>query len=160
MSDCVDLKQLYGDRYRITVDRESAAGPRDRDPWVLQLPGRYGLIYPYSATHLAVMVDHHPNVTAQLRALGLTCCQDGDRETTFLFTPEQFPAVAALVHPRRRPQLSPEERERLRAVGRNLQRNRHRWPTADGVTPLGRLRVTLDGEARRQRVANGLECEP
>jgi hypothetical protein len=55
---CLNLLDLFGDKYKITIDRDSAEGPRDKDPWLQQIRCHYGLIYPYSATHLAI--PRHP----------------------------------------------------------------------------------------------------
>jgi hypothetical protein len=36
--DCLNLHDVFGDRYRVTFD--PAAGPRSADPWMYQLRGR------------------------------------------------------------------------------------------------------------------------
>jgi hypothetical protein len=111
MPTCVDLRAHFGDRYRVTVGRESAEGPRDNGPWLLQVRCRRGLIYPYSATHLAVMVDGHREVDRRVAALpGAEVIQGGDREKTIRFPVGLFDRVAALVKPYRRPALSADNR--------------------------------------------------
>jgi hypothetical protein len=112
---CIDLRGRFGDRYRVTVDRESAEGPRDRDPWLCQIRCRRGLIYPYSATHLAVLVDGHREIARRVVALpGAVLMQDGDREKTVTFAVELFDQVAAVVRPYRRRRDRPETVARLR----------------------------------------------
>src|SRR5262249_39649494 len=74
---CLNLQQLFGNRCRITFDRDSAESSRDRDPWLQQIRCRRGLIYPYSATHLAVQVDYHPFVAQRLVRMGFKLIQDG-----------------------------------------------------------------------------------
>jgi hypothetical protein len=51
---------------------------------------------------------------------GVTLWQDGDREKCFLFPADLFPAVAAVVEPRRRRKchLTPEQMARLTELGR------------------------------------------
>ena len=80
---------------------------------------RYGHIDPDGGTTLAASVDQHPNVAGRLRRL--KCCrvhQDGDHgELTVTFDVDDFAQVARIMLPRRRRQISPAERERLRAMG-------------------------------------------
>jgi hypothetical protein len=91
---CINLFDLFGDRYKVTIDRDSAEGPRDKDPWLQQVRCRYGLIYPHSATHLAIRLDHHPVVAMRLVRLGVELIQDGDHEKIFIFTPDRFQELA------------------------------------------------------------------
>jgi hypothetical protein len=37
MADCINLREHFGRQYRVAIDRESAEGPRDRDPWLWQI---------------------------------------------------------------------------------------------------------------------------
>jgi hypothetical protein len=116
MKNCINLRERFGRQYRVAIDTESVEGPRDRDPWLQQIPGRRGVIYPHSATRLAVMVDGHARVS---RALAQFChtAQDGDREKTFLFDPAEFARVARLAKPYRRRRVSEAERRRLASIG-------------------------------------------
>jgi hypothetical protein len=98
----VDLNQLYGHKYAVTYDRESATGPRDRDPWLAQIKTRRGLVYPYSDTHLGVQVDGHPKVARRVAELGYRLIQDGDTEKTFLVPAEDLERIAPLIRPYRR----------------------------------------------------------
>jgi Fe2+ transport system protein FeoA len=83
------------------------------------VPGRYGHIFPHGGSLLAASVDGHPNVAGVLRRL--PCCrihQDGDfGELTVVFDVADFAKVARIIRPRRRRQVSPEQRERLRGMG-------------------------------------------
>jgi hypothetical protein len=98
--NCPDLKQLFGADYRVTLD-EAAESPND--PWMYEIPARYGRFNSYGAGLLAVEVDYHNKVAAQVgRIPGTTLVQDGDDEHTFTFSVDLFPEVAALVHPYRR----------------------------------------------------------
>src|SRR5262249_15653489 len=96
---CISLVELFGDRYRVTLDRQSGEGPRDNRPWLQEIRCRRGLIYPYSATHLAVQVDYHRCVAQRLVRMGFQLIQDGDREKTFVFTIDRLDEVAVIVEP-------------------------------------------------------------
>ncbi len=119
----VDLRKQLGRRYRVEHEESHRAeyGPHARvdDPWLMIIPCRYGHVFPHDCTTLAASVDGFPKVAGRLRRLA--CCQvhqDGDfGELTVLFEVADFPEVAKIMRPRRRRQLSPTERERLRAVG-------------------------------------------
>src|SRR5262245_43032815 len=97
--NCIDLLEIRGTRYRVTLDRKSGEGPRDNSPWLQQIRCRRGVIYPYSATHLAVQVDYHPFVAQRLVRMGFKLIQDGDDEKSFVFPPDRFDEVADFVQP-------------------------------------------------------------
>jgi hypothetical protein len=116
---CLNLLELFGDKYRITFNcAYTARGvPRDKwDSWMMQIPCREGIvIYPHGGTTLAVELTGHRNLVKVLAALGLKLWQDGDRDRTFLFDVSMFPQVAAIVKPHRLPPaLTQEQREAVR----------------------------------------------
>ena len=119
MSDCMNLREMFGDRLRITFDQayEPRKVPKDKlDPWMMQIPCKFGTIYPYGSDILAIEVDHHFHVAPVLNALkGVTLYQDGDGEKTFLFPLELFDKVTAIVQPRQRRHGNPENGARLSA---------------------------------------------
>jgi hypothetical protein len=119
--DCVNLQEHFGADYKITWD--PAHLPRESpDPWLMQIPARYGAIFPHGGELLAVEIDGHARVAARVRALlGVTIHQNGDSEWTFLFNVDQFDAVAAIVGPRRRRQLTEADRARLAEMGRGTR---------------------------------------
>jgi hypothetical protein len=94
----------------------------------------YGHIYPHGGTTLAASVYAHPNVAGRLQRM--TCCrihQDGDFvELRVLFDVSDFTSVAEIMLPRHRRQISPAERERLRAMGfkKGVQTHAHVQHTA------------------------------
>jgi hypothetical protein len=106
---CPNLLDLFGDKCKVTIDRDSAEGPRDKDPWLQQIRCRYGLIYPHSATHLAIRLDHHPVIAMRLVRLGFDLIQNGDDEKVLIFTPDRFQELAAVVQPHRRPQFTEQQ---------------------------------------------------
>jgi hypothetical protein len=113
----IDVKALFGDRYRISVD-PAAQGQRKPDPMYFLIPCQYGEIYPFSNDKLALMVTsikvaermkrEHPELKVH---------QNADDAVVFLFSLDQFDLVAGYVNPRKKRQLSPERREFLRQVG-------------------------------------------
>ena len=114
----VDLNQLYGQRYVVTTDRESAMGPRDRDPWLCQIVTRTGLVYPHSATHLGVQVDGHPKLARRLARMGYPLIQDGDAEKTFLVPAGDLERIAPLIKPYRRRKYKDAAARAARLVAR------------------------------------------
>jgi hypothetical protein len=118
----INLNKRLGKRYRIGWD--PAYDPRNRpkdklDPWAMQIPGKFGTIYPYCESTLAVMIDHHVITANRVAKIpGVEIIQDGDEEKTFRFPIELFDKVAELVKPHRKPQLTEEQSreavERLR----------------------------------------------
>ncbi len=120
--ECVNLKKRFGQRFKIEYE-ESYYTERTKqtieDPWLMQIHCKYGHIFPHGGSLLAASVDGHINVAGVLRRL--RCCrvhQDGDfGELTALFDVADFDKVAAIMHPRRRRQVSEAECERLRVMG-------------------------------------------
>ena len=105
---CINLRECFGDLYRITRDPSADSLA---DPWLHQIPCERGVIYPHGGDVLAVDVDHRTPTAKKLAALGLTQHHDGNHEKTFHFSVERFDEVAAIVLPRKRRKLSPEQRE-------------------------------------------------
>jgi hypothetical protein len=108
---CPDLSELFGDVYRITHDE--AAESRN-DPWGMTMNGKNGIIYPFGHDLLAVDIDYHPAAARKVAAIpGVRLHQDGGLrgEMTFVFPVDLFEQVAAIVKPRKRRKLSPEQRE-------------------------------------------------
>jgi hypothetical protein len=108
---CPNLGELFGDVYRISHDE--AAESRN-DPWGMTMNGQLGIVYPFGAGLLAVDVDRHPAAARNVAAIdGVRVYHDGGwrGEMTFVFPVELLPLVAAIVKPRKRRRLSPEQRE-------------------------------------------------
>ena len=117
---CINLRQCFGAKYRITPARDIDGKPLDaNDTCTFQIPCRYGTIYPWGGDKLAVEVDYYPKRAAALTKMpGVECIQDGDQEKTFRFPIELFKAVAKIVRPHRLKKSStqgPKTRPRARA---------------------------------------------
>lgn len=104
----VNLVERFGKGYRIGFDA-SRSSAWNHDPWMMTVRCRYGEIYPHGETTLAVDVEGHGKIAAQLAALASVTFH---RPNTFLFDAADFDKVAAIVKPRRRRQLTQEQRER------------------------------------------------
>ena len=129
MADCIDPLEVFGDKYKIAKDESYWAeyGPTawTHDPWYLQIPCRLGHIYPHGGSTLAVSLDGHPRIAKRLAALD--CCrihQQGDDGTTLLFDVADFKAVAEIVRPHRRAQLSDERKAELAERCRKMTADR------------------------------------
>jgi len=87
-----NLKELFGERYRITYDD---AEEGRNNAWMMQIPclGKGITIYPHGHGLLAVELNRRPVLAGRLRRLGLTMHQSGDREKTLLLPLERFPKV-------------------------------------------------------------------
>jgi hypothetical protein len=111
---CVNLQQEFGDRYRVTRDPASTPRGATDDPWNQRIPTRSGEIYPFGAELLVVEVEGHRKPRGQLSRL--ECCkphQTGDEFGSFRFDAKHFDQIAEIVKPRKRWQVSEEERQRL-----------------------------------------------
>jgi hypothetical protein len=120
--DCVNLRERFGRQYRVTYEEsyyaERGDGARADDPALQIIRCERGHIYPWDASMLAASTDTRGSTARKLAALDFTTVhQDGDDGMTILFPVERFPEVAALMHPRRRRQVSEAERARLAAMG-------------------------------------------
>jgi len=116
--ECINLQNRFGDRYKIKFD--PSYSPRNRPkhiltPWMMTLPCRFGIIYPFDKAQLCVEVVHHPVIAKRIMASGVAeLYQDGDHEKSFLFLVSDFDQIAAIVFPCKRRQVSEKHRERSR----------------------------------------------
>ena len=114
---CVNLKEQFGRKFKIDWD-ECRQSP-SMDPWLMQIPGKYGHVIPHGDNELAVSVDGHAGIAGRIRRL--PCCrvhQDGDfGELTAIFDVVDFDQVAEIIQPKRRRVVSEAERQRLRVMG-------------------------------------------
>ncbi len=120
-----NLRALFGDRYRVTLEPAATCRAKKADRWLMQIPcrGKGVTVYPHGDGLLAVECDHRRFLAKKLVALGLRLHQDGDEEKTFVFPVEIFDKVARIVKPLRRRVLTDEQRaakaKRMEAVNAN-----------------------------------------
>ncbi len=153
VAQCVDLRAMLGDRFRCEFEESYYAElPEYRSVeacWLTIIPCRYGHISPQGERTLAA---YSGSRLKRLELAALDCVElyvEGDHELTVIFDVADFDRVAAVMEPRRRRRLSPEQRaacaERLKAY--------HFQP---GVTarqaPSGALGTCQTGETGSEAV--------
>jgi hypothetical protein len=143
----VNLQERFGHRYRVGWEANGATKgqwPREDWPWLMEIPCRYGLIYPKGGEILQAMTGR-PNIRAELRALPVILSSRGDLETVVTFRVDDAEQVFALLKPYRRRQVSDAERDRLRALSA-----RHGFPRKDrqdiGASERDGLESTIGSE--------------
>jgi hypothetical protein len=107
----IDLKKQFGAEHKVVLDESAnVAGQSAADRrWLQQIPCKYGHVYLHGEDTLGAYAEGR-KIAGKLAALpGVRVHQRGDREVTVVFPPAVFPAVAALLRPRRRRRLSPEQ---------------------------------------------------
>lgn len=123
MTDCIDLKSRYGDRFRVVSEEsltaERGENPRSTDPWLQIIPCTNGHIFPWGGEKLGASTDRAGRVATALAKLPFVqVVQYGSDGANVTFPLTEFDAVAAIMKPRRRRRLSPEQiarqTERLR----------------------------------------------
>jgi len=119
---CINLKEMFGDRFKIDVDESYyAERPEFRAvelPWLTIIPCRNGHICPWGGSNLAACTNGSGAIAKRLKALPFTTvAQDGADGANVIFDLAHFDQVAEIMLPRRRRRLSPEARQRLAEAG-------------------------------------------
>jgi hypothetical protein len=105
-----NLRDLFGDKYQISHDPAALTRREKSDPWMMTIPGKFGIIYPWGTSKLAVEVNGHRYISTHLRRLpGVKVHQDGAAERTIIFPVDLFPQVAALVKSNKIPRRTPSQ---------------------------------------------------
>ena len=106
--DPINLDECYGKKYQITYDQAAALESRGRcNPWYYIIPCKFGAeIYPHSDKLLSVMVLGKRLMKKVSKIPDVRLHQSGEEEAVYLFLPQQFKAVAAIVKPRRKRAMS------------------------------------------------------
>lgn len=115
--NCVDLEEQFGSVYQ--VEYEDGVFHRARDAWRLILTCRHGHFYPHGGEILGASTNTRGAIANQLAALPcVRVVQDGSDGINAIFHVDDFESVAALLKPRRRRRLTPDQKaertERLR----------------------------------------------
>lgn len=102
MAECIDLRTLEG-RYKVVPGGDHLPGTR-LDIWNLEIPCKYGKIYPHGGTRLQAYCNASLHRRLALKALPcVTVHQQGDFEITVIFEVGDLPAVAEVLKPRVKP---------------------------------------------------------
>lgn len=120
MSECINLREVYGKRYKI----EAECGPLTTrtDPWLMIIPGKLGHIYPHGGELLGVATDSRIGVRPLKAVPGLSVTQDGDGINATFPQPE-FTAVAKIIHAKKRP--SQRQVDQRRKAGLSTRFKKH-----------------------------------
>lgn len=130
----IDLKGLFGNRYRIV--REEGFAQTSTDPWGWIIPGKYGEIYPYGGHRLCVMATSIGVANKMRNWPELEIHQDAADAVVFKFRIEHFPKVARRIMARRKRQVSVEY---MKKIGRATA-YRTRQASSDATSPERRGR--------------------
>jgi hypothetical protein len=125
---CLNLRDLFGAKYRVTHEESRAADRGDHtrvdDPWTMLVLCEHGHVGAYGDNELYASTNRSGSVAMALR--NLDCCRvwmDGSDGLNVVFDVTDAKKVLAVMKPRRRRQLSPEQKARLVEMGRaNLER--------------------------------------
>ena len=104
-------------RFRVFVEDAYAAEKepgKTAEQWrYYEIRGKYGYVYAFSPSHLAVVVTS-PRIAERVRReLGWPVIQDGDDETAFKIENAQFLDAAQVIQARKRRAGNPASAERL-----------------------------------------------
>jgi hypothetical protein len=114
---CVDLRawakrHRYRWRYEESYGAEKAENRGD-GRWFVEIPCRYGLIYPHGGEMLLAYCTR--GTKRHLARLGFQHHQTDGNNEVFRFPADRLDEVAAILKPKRRRSLDPE---RARAIGK------------------------------------------
>ena len=143
---CLDLKELFGETYRLDVDESYyAERPEFRhqeEPWLTHIICRHGHIGVWGGNLLFASTNTRGTMAKQLKALRcVQVVQDGSDGVNVTFDLKDFDKVARVMAPKRRRRLSPEHRQRLLEVGA-------KYRFQPGVRVDSEAQI-CDGEGRR-----------
>jgi hypothetical protein len=110
----LNLKELSGKKYRISLDESYEAGADDNGKlYYYQIQGRYGHIYTHGPERLGVHVKGRLKIGKVGAIPGLKLHQRGETEATYVFAPELLDRVATEIKAKKRRQLTDEQKARL-----------------------------------------------
>lgn len=121
MVTCINLRERFGKRYRVTHDPayagEYGEHGRTEDPWLQLIVGRAGHVFPWGGDTLAASTNRRGPLTLKLAAIeGAKLVQDRTDGATVTFPVDRFAEVARLLRLRTRRRLSPEHKAKLLAA--------------------------------------------
>ena len=85
---CIDLDQIFGDRFQIRNETGAKQKPKQADPWMREIRCRRGSIYPMGGKLLAATIvcqKSRSGLLNLLRVPGVRPHQVGDMEGTVIF---------------------------------------------------------------------------
>lgn len=136
---CVNLKEMFGDRFKIDVDESYYAERpelrREEEPWLTHVVCQHGHIGVWGEDLLVAATNSAGSVAMRLKALPFVqVAQDGADGVNVTFPLEHFDAVAEIMKPRKRRRLSEEQR------AANIERlAKYQFPSARQNAPEPRI---------------------
>lgn len=117
----MNLKQLYGKRYRVTLDEswehEKEEGKSLNEWRYHEIKGKFGTLYPYSKDQLTCLFTSLI-IANRFNNRGWKVIQSGDTEINIFIPFENVEEVLRAIRPKKRRQLSDDQKkvnaERLR----------------------------------------------
>lgn len=104
ISTVVNLKEIFGSRYRISRE-DGQRSPTD--PWALLLPCRFGHIFVHGGKMLGASTNCSGRIAKRLKQLDcVEIAQDGDDGVNVIFDIADFSKIAAIICPRVKRKLS------------------------------------------------------
>lgn len=109
-----NLKEQFGERFVVRDDGSDDSNRAER-VWCMEIPGKFGTIYPCGLNGDLAVWTGSQRIAVRLRALGLKPLQGGPdaEECSFRFPTRQLETVAGIIQAKRRRRLSPEARQQL-----------------------------------------------
>lgn len=129
-----NLQEMFGKRFKVTDDGTDDTCRAER-PWSMELKGKSGTIYPYGQDgSLAIWTAKTSTITKLngMRDQGVKCIQGGGfaYECAYKFPLALFETIAAIIRPRKRRQMTPEQKAALAAVGFKKKSGSHSGPVS------------------------------
>ena len=137
MVTCINLKEQFGNRYkmRITPGYEKFK----RDPWNFEILCKFGVIYPHGDDQLGFVPFENTSETpikvtrnainrATEGVMGLPCLisrEESSDPKNLLFCLKDFRQIAKIVKPRRKKSMSEAHKRALLEGLRNYQETHH-----------------------------------
>lgn len=145
-ANCVNLKELFGDRFKLDVDEsyyaERSEFRREEEPWLTHIICLHGTIGVWGDNLLVASTSSTGPVAKRLKALPfIQVAQDASDGVNVVFPVQHFEEVAEIMRLRKRRRISEEQRARLVEAGA-----RYRFSAGAHDAPEGPV---CDGEGSR-----------
>jgi hypothetical protein len=118
--ECIDLKKI-AKKWKCSYSEE-VNGKCNGCEWYVEIRGKYGTIYPWSKTKLAVCSEGHGVISQKIKRLNGTTATQG--EVTFIFSEDMLPEIASIIRARKKRQLTQDQIEVLTNRLKSLKRHK------------------------------------
>ena len=147
--DVINLKEQFGDRYKIEYEKAyKAQRERTPDPWLMIIPCAHGHVYTHGGEFLAAATKNNGATATKLLKLveqGLVrVARRGSDGVDVIFHVRDFDKIAAIMKPRRRRRLKGDHKKRTGDQGR---RNLKRYRKAQSEKPKRKRKKDKPGDS-------------